>query len=184
MAMLEFLNAHHPTLQAISTLLGIVALLLSVPLFALNQLAELRLRRESGHRYVMELYQGFLDRCLQYPSLGLESAKARPVNVLTEQELLQRDILFDILTSIFERAHLTYADELRSHHKEQWPGWELYIDSYCQRPDYLEWWQRVMFEGGRVDASAKNITQYDIRFETFILKHIRRHMPPAGPASQ
>lgn len=152
--------------QGIAAVLAVFAIVPSVVIFFLNQREQLRMARDSNHRYAIERYRDFLDVCLTYPELSLESGNPRAdVDAMTRA---RRDIAFDILTSTFERAYMTYEVGQEKAAKEQWKGWRAYILFYCERPDYLEWIRRYIFENNEDKFFKSDQTQYDSRFEAFL----------------
>ena len=173
-------------LQGVAAFVAILAIIPSAILFVINQLHQNGKLRSERHRYATDQYHMFLDRCLQHPQLRLGPYDPVPVNELTADQLYQRDTLFDLLSSIFEGAYLAYANRLRSYRKRQWGGWEAYIEMYVARADYREWWQRVVFDGDRKylfdpAESDANVSQYDRRFERYILGRLRE-FPWQDPA--
>jgi hypothetical protein len=169
--MLHFFQSNNEALQGLVALTSVILLVPSAILFIVNQEAQRHLAREENHKYLIEQYRNFLQLCLSYAKLSLEGGVPRMD--VSEEERLQRDILFDILTSIFERAFLTYRDSWRSHRKRQWKGWDDYIGLYAARPDYLEWWRRSVFKDNAARYFVLGASQYDERFERFMFDKIR-----------
>lgn len=177
-----FFRGDAEALAGVAALVSIFAILPAALLFIINQLYQNSQLREEKHRHVIERYQAFLEMCLAHPELRLEYGDSVPNNKLSEKQLYQRDVLFDLLTSIFERAYLTYARRISSNRRAQWGGWDDYIEIYLDRPDYREWWLRVMFEGDPAfleqdeeSALAINTSQYDVRFERYMFGKLRAY---------
>jgi hypothetical protein len=175
-------------LQGVSALAALIAFIPSAIIFIVNQLHQNRLLRDEKHRYVIERYQYFLERCLEFPELRLAYGEPARDEALTEDERYRRDILFDLLTSVFERAFLTYANRISSDRKRQWGGWDAFIDHYAGRPDYRDWWVRVVLEqkpGSETPAAeAENATQYDLRFERYLADKLRSAPEPRKPSGR
>ena len=169
--MLHFFQSNNEALQGLAALTSVILLVPSAVLFIINQEAQRHLAREDNHKYLIEQYRNFLQLCLSYAKLALEGGTPRAD--VSEEERLQRDILIDILTSIFERAFLTYSDLWRSHRKRQWKGWDGYIGLYAARPDYLEWWRRSIFKDNPARTFVPGASQYDERFERYMFEKIR-----------
>ncbi len=169
--MLDFFQRYSEALQALAAVTSIIVLIPSAIIFILNQQAQRALAREENHKYIIEQYRNFLQLCLPFSNLSLESGTPR--SDLSRDEHLQRDILFDILTSIFERAFITYSDSRRSDRKLQWQGWDNYIGQYANRPDYLEWWRRHMFHDRPAGFFQPGMSQYDQRFESYMFEKLR-----------
>jgi hypothetical protein len=180
-AITQYLSDNSAALQGLAALVSIVLLIPSAIVFVLNQEAQRRQLKEERHQYILDRYRSFLELCASYPKLSLEAAP--PKRSLSDEEHLQRDILFDILTSIMEQVFITYSDARHSHKKEQWRGWDDYIGAYAKRPDYLEWWRRIIFHGNPDDYFRSGKLQYDERFEAYIFGKIRQnfeHLDRAG----
>ncbi|BCX46233.1 conserved hypothetical protein [Haloferula helveola] len=168
-------------MQGLAALASIVAIIPSVIIFLRrqkeqleNQREQLQLARITNHRYVIERYREFLRICLQYPEISLETGE--PKACLDSQARMRRDIAFDILTSIFESAFLTYVIDNSRSDAGQWEGWDRYIEDYCRRPDYVEWVRRYLFQDRRENFFAPGGTQYDPRFEERLYERLRPHL--------
>jgi hypothetical protein len=172
-AIVEYLSQGSAAFQGLAALVSIVLLIPSAIVFVLSQEAQRRNIKEQRHQYILDRYRSFLELCALYPKLSLEGAP--PKRNLSEEEHFQRDVLFDIITSIMEQAFVTYSDPRRSHTKEQWKGWDTYITAYSKRPDYLEWWRRVVFHGDPDNYFKAGTLEYDHRFESYVFEKIRPH---------
>ncbi|MFN3960217.1 MAG: hypothetical protein ACK4NP_09925 [Parvularculaceae bacterium] len=142
----------------------------SVIVFLRNQAATTREARLARYDAVSRSYIELQTLCLQYPRLETSWYRTPPADQkpLTEEESVQRDILFDILTSTLERAFVTYRDAPRLVRESQWPGWISFARTYAQRDDYREWWRRYVFDFEK-EKWAAGVTQYDSGFERFIV---------------
>jgi hypothetical protein len=109
---IQFVDSNANALQGLAALVSIILLVPSAIVFILNQEAQRRALKEERHRYILDRYRSFLELCAMYPKLSLEGAP--PKRSLSEEDHLQRDVLFDILTSIMEQAFITYSDPQRS----------------------------------------------------------------------
>ena len=178
------------SIEGVAALVTILAIVPSAILFIVNQLHENNLLRDSRHRYITDKYHYFLEKVIDYPKFRLGSDEPPPPHRLTGDELYQRDILFDLMTSIFEGAFLAYANRIRSYRQRQWKGWDAYLDEFVSRADYREWWLRVIFHGDASFLSQRddvlndlNISQYDRRFEAYMLRKLRGYdWEPPAPA--
>jgi hypothetical protein len=168
------------SLQSSAALVSIFAIIPSAILFIINQWHQNGQLRSEKHRYITERYHMFLDRCLENSDLRLQDAQPIPKHELNKEQIYRRDILFDLLTSIFELAYLTYAHRISSHRSRQWGGWEAYIIFYMELPDYREFWIRVLLDDDRsgIDGRASlktraSVTQYDLKFEKYMFGRLR-----------
>jgi hypothetical protein len=116
---------------------------------------------------VTKSYIDYQQLCLSYPNLAT-SCFGRPAPHLTEAESIQRDLMFDIVTSIFERAFVAVREEgppdVRN---SQWPRWKTFIEGFTTRLDYREWWRENVFDFDRKDWSNDQ-PQYDREFEKYM----------------
>ena len=172
--MIEFISQNSGLLQSLSALVSILAIVPAAIIFYLNQREQMLRRREAVYLEANNQFLDFLRLSLGYPELGVaQSCNPVPSTSLTAQKLSQRDTLFEILTSIMERAFIVFQTEKRSFRTEQWEGWLAYIRDYCRREDYQEWWLRIMGGGSWTTALTEGATQYDRAFEVFLFAAIR-----------
>jgi hypothetical protein len=192
------LSGDAQSLEGAAALVSIVAIIPAALIFTINQLHQNGLLRDENHKYVTERWHVFLDKCITLPELRLEYGDPVPAEELGPDKVYQRDVLFDLLTSIFERAYVTYAKQWSSHRRRQWRGWDKYVDLYISRSDYQEWWLRVPFRDDRGflrlsddELSTLNASQYDLHFERYMFSKLREkdwsqfpdtHAPRARPA--
>jgi hypothetical protein len=167
---LDLITRNAALIQALAAIVSVTLLIPSAFVF-------LQSSREQRHKYVMEQYRDFLTLVLQNPELSLESAAPNPG--LQGEARLKRDVLFDILTTAFERAFFTYftfSSRFLSYRKSQKHGWEDYIRLYAARPDYVEYWSRCMFEDDKQLRFKTGTTQFDRNFEKFMFDKLREPM--------
>ncbi len=167
-------------LQGLGALTAILALAPTAGVFIWAQLARIGEIRESRFRLMQAEYKDFLSLALLHPQLRVATCK-KPMDAkdLSEEQLYQRDTLFDLLTSTFETAFLMYNGSVYSWKKSQWTGWAGFIDYYFSRSDYREWWVRVMLEGDPTrgetpQAPREPITFFDAKFDRYIVERGNR----------
>lgn len=92
-----------------------------------------------------ELYQRLSDEYAEFSKLLLNNADlglmAHPTQYrqLSEEQTERRNILFDILISLFERAYiLVYEDRMSEQTARLWASWDDYIHFWCRRDDFRE----------------------------------------------
>lgn len=77
----------------------------------------------------------------------------------------KREIVFEVITQMFEDSFLSYRASTDKLKHNQWRGWDSYIRLYCSFESYRDWWTQ------RCDANPtfeKGSSYYDIDFETYI----------------
>ncbi len=98
-------------------------------------------------------YEKFLKLVLDHPDLHLMTQSA-PATALTPDQLERRDVLFEILVSIFERAYiLVYEERMAKQPARLWSTWEDYMRAWCRRRDFREMLPKLL-EGEDPDFQA------------------------------
>lgn len=127
---------------------------------------EVRLQRLSRIDDVNKSYIDFQRLCLENMDApaSVYNANSSSISSLTESQVAKLHLMFDILTSIFERAYLAVAKEGPEDQKQsQWPGWELFMKEYAAREDYRRWW-----DSNVAPKPANSAPQYDAGFQGFM----------------
>jgi hypothetical protein len=64
---------------------------------------------------------------------------------LSPEMIERRNILFDILISLFERAYiLVFEERMSAQNARLWASWDDYIRFWCQREDFREALPRLL----------------------------------------
>lgn len=91
-----------------------------------------------------ELYQRLSDEYADFSTLLLKNADLKlisgcsPNDQFTDEQLERKQIIFDLLVSLFERAYiLVYEEEMNKQTQRLWATWEDYIRFWCRKPDFL-----------------------------------------------
>ncbi len=132
------------TLEALSYLVTIVGFPFAIWIF----LAERRKQRlnddEEVYLQLADDYEKFLKLVLDHPDLHLMT-QTDPPPTLDADQLERRNVLFEILVSIFERAFiLVYEDRLTGQAARLWSTWEDYMRAWCRRRDFREMLPRLL----------------------------------------
>lgn len=100
---------------------------------------------------------------VQFPRLDIADSplKSPPAN-LTDEEVAVRRTLYQILLATFERAYLMYKDKSSKLRTSQWKGWDAYLDSYCDRPPFID----AFFNG--LPPSTDYSATFDQDFEAYV----------------
>lgn len=106
-----------------------------------KQVKKERRDREYGtYNALDEKYLEFQKLCLDHSYLNIFDIPDNEERELNQKELKEELIMFTMLFSIFERAYLLYSDQNTNIKKKQWNGWDSYIRTYCERPNFLRAW--------------------------------------------
>ncbi len=85
-------------------------------------------------------FASFQQLCIQYPQLNLHDISLENTNELSQEQKIQQAALFDILVSIFERAHFMYKSKVGKN-SSQWIGWNAFMNQYAQNKIFVELWK-------------------------------------------
>lgn len=116
-----------------------IVLSLGLPFSIFVFVYERRKEREADAAEVNELlssaYTDFLKLVVENPDLRLASDRSTPD--LSDEQRERMDAIFEILTSVFQRAYLlVYAENLTGKRLTRWRTWEVFIRQWCRRDDY------------------------------------------------
>lgn len=136
-----------------------LAIVLGIPLGLIQYFRatrkEQRDREHRAYHEVDEKYLAYQRLCLAHPELDVWDLADPPAPGEEATRGKREQQMFAILSSVFERAFLMYADESSDLKSAQWRGWHGYIDSYCRRPNFRAFWRTGM-------------GTYDARFERYM----------------
>jgi hypothetical protein len=123
-------------LEAGSYIVTVVALPFAIWVFILEQRKERLKDDEELYQRLADEYSDFLQLVLQHPDLRL-MGEPRPSTVFSEEQVERRNILFDILVSLFERAFiLVYEAKMDRQTARLWQSWEDWMREWCRRRDF------------------------------------------------
>jgi hypothetical protein len=123
------------TWELMSYVVTVIGLPLAIGVFLFEQRKERENEEEEVYQLLSDNYQDFLKVALANPDLKLFSAEATPsLNDEQKERLL---IIFEMLTSLLERAYLLlYDDHMSPNQARRWHSWEDYIVEWCRRSDF------------------------------------------------
>ncbi len=161
------------TLETIGVILAVLGAFGSVIVFLKNQHAQIQQAIFARYDAVHQSYLDYMKLCLENPHLQTSWYVSDQIAPPTDPaDIVKRDILFDILTSMLENAFVTYARAPKAIRKSQWRGWNAFIHHFAARPDYRQWWVSHVSDF-RDKQTAAGSSQYDQVFERFMLAAIR-----------
>lgn len=123
-------------LEALSYLVTIVGLPFAIWVFIKEQRKERVNDDEELYLQLSDEYSKFLRLVLNNADLHLMTRVA-PDKPFDADQTERRNILFELLISIFERAYiLVYEDEMSHQTARLWRTWEDYMRYWCRRGDF------------------------------------------------
>jgi hypothetical protein len=125
-------------LEALSYVVTIVGLPFAIVVFIHERRKERQNDDEELYLQLSDDYAKFLRLVLDNADLHLMT-RSQPATPFTSEQIERRNVLFELLISIFERAYiLVYDDKMSRHASRLWQTWADYIREWCRRPDFRE----------------------------------------------
>ena len=124
----------------LSELLSYLVTVVGLPLAIFTYWQEQRKERENEDEGTYQLlsvaYADFLKLVMSNPDLQLRSKRAAPP--LTDEQQERRQVVFEMLVSLFERAYLlAYRRRMTEKQRgRRWHSWDDYMREWCRRPDF------------------------------------------------
>lgn len=141
------------TLEALSYVVTIVGLPFAIWIFIIERRKQRLKEDEEVYLKLADDYEEFLKLVLEHADLHLMTP-AEPTPVLSPDQLERKNVLFEILISIFERAYiLVYEERLTGQTARLWSTWEDYMRAWCRRRDFRDMLPKLL-EGEDPDFQA------------------------------
>ncbi len=122
--------------ETASYVVTVVGLPFAIAVFIWEQRRERQNEEEEIYQKLSDDYAGFLKLVLEHSDLQLTQGETDE-RALTAEQRERREILFEILTALFERAYLlVYEEEMDRQGQRLWASWEDYMRSWCRRRDF------------------------------------------------
>jgi hypothetical protein len=120
--------------EGASYVVTVIGLPMAIFVFLWDQKRDRQNDEEEIFQYLSEEYAEFQKLILENADLRLSSNVAP---VMDEEQAERRRVLYDILTSLFERAYLlVYEEHMDKQTARMWASWEDYIRYWLAKPDY------------------------------------------------
>ena len=121
--------------ELMSYVVTVVGLPLAIFTFWQEQRKERENEDEETYQLLSDAYTDFLKLVMANPDLQLRSRQAAPQ--LTDEQRERRQVVFEMLVSLFERAYLlAYDDHMTEKQRRRWHSWDDYMREWCRRPDF------------------------------------------------
>lgn len=121
-------------------LMSYVVTVIGLPLAIYTYIQERRKQRENEED---EIYQELMTSYTNFLILAMENSDLKllrrsPTDASLDDEQKERKYaLFEILTSLFERAYIVaYDPKMDKQAWRRWKSWEDYMREWCRRPDF------------------------------------------------
>ena len=138
--------------ELLSYVVTVVGLPLAIFTFWQEQRKERENEDEETYQLLSDAYTDFLKLVLDNPDLQLRSRAAAPQ--LSEEQQERRQVVFEMLVSLFERAYLlAYDEHMTEKERRRWQSWDDYMREWCRRPDFCAMLPKLL-EGEDADFAA------------------------------
>jgi hypothetical protein len=138
--------------ELLSYVVTVVGLPLAIYTFWQEQRKERENEEEESYQLLSDAYTEFLKLVMANPDLQLRSRQAAPQ--LDDEQLERRQVIFEILVSLFERAYLlVYDTEMSEKQRRLWHSWDDYMREWCRRADFCAMLPKLL-EGEDPDFAA------------------------------
>lgn len=144
-------------LTAVGTFTAILAGVVEIIKARRDHVKEKEQEFNSSYLAISDAYHRLLELSVEHPHLGIWPWQEEPAD-LSPDDINRRDIFYEMMLSIFERAFLerNKTPEISEHF---WPGWETFLRRQIEKPSFRKYW-------GIFDGQAE-FGSYDRRFEAF-----------------
>ncbi len=140
-------------LEALSYLVTIIGLPFALWVFIVERRKERLNDDEEVYLQLADDYENFLKLVLEHPDLRLMT-QSQPSTPFTADHIERREVLFEILISIFERSYiLVYETTMSRQTTRLWQTWEDYMRAWCRRRDFRDLLPKLL-EGEDPDFQA------------------------------
>ncbi len=130
MTFLEFLE----WAEFLSYIVTIIGLPFAILVFYFEQRKERDNEEEEIYQRLSDEYAQFLELVLVNSDIKLRSQMRAELN---DDQNERRQIIFEMLISLFERAYiLSYDDNMNKRQLRRWKSWEDYMREWCRREDF------------------------------------------------
>jgi hypothetical protein len=138
--------------ELLSYIVTVVGLPLAIATYWLEQRKERENEDEETYQLLSDAYTDFLKLVMENPDLQLRSRRAAPQ--FTDEQQERRQVVFEMLVSLFERAYLlAFDDDMTEKERRRWHSWEDYMREWCRRPDFCAMLPQLL-EGEDQDFAA------------------------------
>ncbi len=121
--------------ELLSYIVTVIGLPLAIFTFWQEQRKERENEDEETYQLLSDAYVDFLKLVMANPDLQLRSKTATPR--LNDEQQERRQVVFEMLISLFERAYLLVFDQdMTESQRRRWHSWDDYMREWCRRIDF------------------------------------------------
>ena len=125
--------------EMLSYIVTVVGLPFALYVFLQEEKKERLNEQEEIYQKLADEYAEFSKILIDNADLQLLSGHSTADGMLTPEQREKRLIIFDLLTSLCERAYiLIYEETMDKQTARLWQTWEDYINVWIERPDYRQ----------------------------------------------
>ncbi|MBA3849984.1 MAG: hypothetical protein C0502_08305 [Opitutus sp.] len=144
-------------LEALSYAVTVIGLPFAIVAYLIERRKERMNDDEEVYLQLADDYEKFLKLVLDHADLRLMTTGVTAPQ-LTEEQIERRNVLFEILIALFERAYiLVYEEDMSRQASRLWQTWEDYMRVWCRRADFRGMLPKLL-EGEDPDF-ARHITR-------------------------
>jgi hypothetical protein len=124
------------TWEVLSYIVTVVGFPLAIVFYYFDNRKDQQADEEELYQRLSEEYVNFSKLLLENADLKLWSAEEYAKELTMEQQE-RKNIIFDLLVSLFERAYiLVYEEDMSPQSRRLWASWDDYIRFWCKRRDF------------------------------------------------
>jgi hypothetical protein len=119
-----------------SYVVTVIGLPFAIGIFLWEQRRERQNEEEELYQRLSDEYASFLRLVLEHADLEL-TQRVIDEERLTSEQRERKEVIFEILTALFERAYiLVYEEKMSRQSQRLWASWEDYMRWWCRRADF------------------------------------------------
>ena len=129
--------------QAIQAVVVVISAAGALATFIWKTISEARDRERQLYNELYVTSRHVHKVILEHSHLDVSWFRDAPGKPLSEEDAHKQDMIFDMLTRLFEHAFLIFETASGAQRQRQWAGWDDYIGEYCRKRSYWRWWDRT-----------------------------------------
>jgi len=136
----EYFSAIFNLLSSVVTAFGLP---FAIATFIYQKRKEQKASESDTFDQLDDAYVSFLRLCLDNADLDIFDKPIGKNYHPTDEQLRREGVIFAILISLLERAHMMFKDQSHEFRHSQWEGWVHYAKTYISRENFLREWNKI-----------------------------------------